>query len=284
MVDEERTREARRAAELALVRVAHHYGGRPGFVLIGGLVPEMLCAGSGWRHAGTTDVDVQVDLEIAAASTGAARLEKALRNADFVVDGERAWRWTTASAVTGVPTVVKFELLSDLDDHPAGAEVRFDGCDDLGAANLRGTGYAARDVEVRTITARDGGVRRAVEVSVTGTAGFLLAKTAAAHGRSKPKDWYDIAFVLLHNTDGGPGSAVAAVDAVFGGCPPGLHTAVRELSANFADPQAQGPTAYAEQLCLDHPGEDFATVSADAVVAVQYFATALLDPGETAWT
>ncbi|MDT5054808.1 MAG: Nucleotidyl transferase AbiEii toxin, Type system [Mycobacterium sp.] len=60
-----RSAAARRAAELALVRVVHHYGGRPEFVLLGGLVPALLCANSAWRHAGTTDVDVQVNLEIA---------------------------------------------------------------------------------------------------------------------------------------------------------------------------------------------------------------------------
>lgn len=59
MVDsEDRSRTARRAAESALVRVAHHYGSRPEFVLIGGLVPELLCASSRYVHAGTTDVDV----------------------------------------------------------------------------------------------------------------------------------------------------------------------------------------------------------------------------------
>lgn len=66
MVDEvPRSRAARDAAETALVRVVHHYGSRPEFVLMGGLMPEYFCAGSGLHHAGTTDVDVQVDLEIA---------------------------------------------------------------------------------------------------------------------------------------------------------------------------------------------------------------------------
>jgi hypothetical protein len=71
MKDDEtlRSAAARRAAELALVRVVHHYGGRPEFVLLGGLVPALLCANSAWRHAGTTDVDVQVNLEIAGGST-----------------------------------------------------------------------------------------------------------------------------------------------------------------------------------------------------------------------
>ena len=51
------SRAAREAAERALVRVVHHYGARPEFVVLGGLVPELLCSGSSFQHAGTTDVD-----------------------------------------------------------------------------------------------------------------------------------------------------------------------------------------------------------------------------------
>lgn len=76
-----RSRAARDAAERALVRVIHHYGTRPEFVVLGGLVPELLETGSGFQHAGTTDVDVQVDLEIACGSVHTKRLEHALRNA-----------------------------------------------------------------------------------------------------------------------------------------------------------------------------------------------------------
>jgi hypothetical protein len=75
---------------------------------------------------------------------------------------------------------VKFELLADLDDAPAETTVLFDGCEQLGAVNLRGTGFAARDVEVRELTARIGEDERTVEVNVTGLAGFLMAKCAAA--------------------------------------------------------------------------------------------------------
>lgn len=52
MVDPARSRAARTAAEQALVRVVHHYGARPEFVVLGGLVPELLCATSGRLHAG----------------------------------------------------------------------------------------------------------------------------------------------------------------------------------------------------------------------------------------
>lgn len=188
-------------AEAALVRVVHHYGNRPEFVVLGGLVPELWCSASAYAHAGTTDVDVQVDLEIAAGSVHTTRLETALRNAEFKPDSERVWRWIAEGL--GANVVIRFELLADLDDQPEGAVVIFDECEDLGAANLRGTGYAARDIEVRQVSSRIGGVVHTVEVNVAGLAGYLLAKIAAAYSRRKPKDWYDISFVLLHNDAGG---------------------------------------------------------------------------------
>jgi hypothetical protein len=73
--DPPRSRSARAAAERALIRVVHHYGTRPEFVLLGGLVPDLLCSTSTTVHSGTTDVDVQVNLEIAAGLVNAARLD-----------------------------------------------------------------------------------------------------------------------------------------------------------------------------------------------------------------
>jgi hypothetical protein len=107
-------------------------------------------------------------------------------------------------------------------------------------------------------------------------AGFLLAKIAAAHSRRKPKDWYDIAFVLLHNDLGGPEAAAAAVLDRFGDDLGAIKSAVDDLRANFAVPGAQGPTAYVEQMHLDHPELDKKTMAADAVVAVERFCEMIL--------
>lgn len=58
MVEEPpRSRAARAAAERALVRLVRQYGELPEFVVLGGLVPELLCSGAPVRHAGTTDLD-----------------------------------------------------------------------------------------------------------------------------------------------------------------------------------------------------------------------------------
>lgn len=89
MSDPVRSRRARDLAEGALVRLIAAYGEIPEFVLLGGLVPDLLCSAAAHRHVGTTDVDVQVDLEIERGSVNAARLEGALREAGFVPDGQR---------------------------------------------------------------------------------------------------------------------------------------------------------------------------------------------------
>lgn len=122
-----------------------------------------------------------------------------------------------------------------------------------------------------------GGVVHTVEVNVSGLAGFLLAKTAAAYSRRMPKDWYDIAFVLLHNDAGGPEQAAALVLDRFGAEVNGsIRTAIEDLNANFVRPAAQGPLAYAGQILLDHPELDRATAAADAVVAVTAFCERVL--------
>jgi hypothetical protein len=137
--------------------------------------------------------------------------------------------------------------------------------------NLPGTGFAARDHAVHELKAWIGGVDQVAEVNVSGLAGFLLAEAAAAHSRRKSKDWYDIAFVLLHNEAGGPEAAATEVRARFGAELIGsIRTALDDLAANFQSPSAQGPRAYAAQMLLDHPEFDESTL-ADAVLAVEQF-------------
>lgn len=278
--DLERTGRARRAAELALVRVCSQYGERPNFVLLGGLVPAMLCSESDRMHAGTTDVDVQVDLEIAGGAEHARRLEIALKNAGFRPDSERVWRWETVQG-GGYKAVIKFELLADLADQPQSADIHFNNTDKLGAVNLRGTGYASKDYAPRTLVAYDQGAKISAEVNVAGLAGFLLAKTAAAYGRHKSKDYYDIAFVLLHRNEvfDDEGGALEPADVVLRrlGAPVEMRSAIEDLAANFSGDHAQGVDAYVEQVLINNPGPDPATTATDAQLAVGAFTTSLLN-------
>jgi len=169
----------------------------------------LLCSNSTHQHAGTTDIDVQVNFEIECGAVNTKRLERALRKAEFQPDNERIWRWRVTSKETRA--VVKFELLADRDDKPFDATFSFDNCEHLGAANLRGTKYAAADE--------------------------VIKKFGDVLGDSK--------------------------------------TALDDLAANFADSEAQGPRAYAEQFLIEHPDHDRGTALADAVVSVGQFCDSL---------
>ncbi len=107
------------------------------------------------------DVDVQVDVEIHGGSLDAAQLERALYEVDFRADTERVWRWQDQSAPA---MAVEVEFLADLDDKPAQATTLFDDCESLGAVNLRGTGFAAKDWEFRPITPNLGAGLSTVDV------------------------------------------------------------------------------------------------------------------------
>jgi len=256
-----------------LVRIVAAYGKVPEFVLLGGLVPDLLCSESAHRHVGTTDVDVQVDVEIHRGSLNAAQLERALYKADFRPDTERVWRWKDQSTPA---MVVKVEFLADLDDKPAQATILFDDCESLGAVNLRGTGFAAEDWELRPITANLGAGLMTVEVRVATLPAYLLAKMHAARGRGLEKDWYDVAYVLIHNDDGGPVPAAQRVAARFGDALVGAtKTAIEELAANFTDTDSQGSIAYAKTMLGLHPELDYDVLVNDSIAAVADFIAAL---------
>jgi hypothetical protein len=168
--------------------------------------------------------------------------------------------------------VVKIEFLSDLDSVPSQTTVTFDGCDVLGAVNLRGTGFAARDWQLRPFTAAVDDRATTVEVRVATLSAYLLAKSHAAYGRGATKDWYDLAYVLLHNDEGGPAAAAAQVQEVFGDDLVGqTATTLDELAANFVDADAQGSVAYAEKMTALHPDLDPDVVANDAVAGIAAF-------------
>jgi hypothetical protein len=269
MPEQPRSYQARAYAEAALVRLVRAYGETPEFVLLGGLVPDLLCSGAPRPHEGTTDVDVQVDLEIQNDATNAKRLESALEQSGFDVSPDRIWRWRDES-IPGV--VIKIEFLADLSNQPAQAIIVFEDCTSLGAVNLRGTRFASQDWVLRPITTTIDAESVTVDVRVATLPAYLLAKSHAAYGRGLVKDWYDIAYVVLHNDEGGPGAAAHLVRGVFGAKLVGqTETALGELGANFARPDAQGCAAYAHTMCRLHPELDVDVLANDALAGVNAF-------------
>ena len=143
----ERSPAARALAEQALVWLVHELREATlPIIVIGGLVPEVLAReaeAEAPAHLGTTDVDILIAFHTT-LDTDLAPLEQALERAGFTPDPKIAEGWRWRATVDGVP--VKIEFLCDLDNQPAYQAIRLPGCNRLTAANLRGTGFVAREL------------------------------------------------------------------------------------------------------------------------------------------
>jgi len=203
-------------------------------------------------------------------------LEAALEKAEFVRDPRiDGWRWIARVDHQSV----KVEFLCDRDDVQNKAVIRPRGCTNLRFANLRGTGYAARDFVEESVTDDlPDGTPATVTVRFAGLQGYLLAKLAALLDRQLDKDHYDLVYVLLHHKTGtGPrGAAEALLKGPFRRNLPSLENRFRELASRFSRPDDHGPVTYARQFALVYPAADLATLTQDAISAVQEFTGALI--------
>ena len=147
--------------EQTLVTLLHKMGPWKHTVfLIGGLVPSYLFPAS--QHAGTTDVDLVVNLELMAETEAYRTLEKNLKEMGFersVEEGKPVhWRWR--KSVTDSITVL-VELLCDVEATPSGKAVMLPGEKRLSALNIKGANLASEDfveVELRAELLDSGGV------------------------------------------------------------------------------------------------------------------------------
>jgi hypothetical protein len=272
----ERSPAARERAELALVRLLWELRDEdPFLVVLGGLVPQVLADESGDmipEHLGTTDIDIlliaQIDPD---ADLGA--VERALVRLDFAPTDNEGWRWR--GLVEGSAAVVEF--LCDLEEYKERETMSPRGCEKLTAANLRGTGYVARDFEWHQLrgTLADGTAVK-VRVRFAGLGGYLLSKCVAARTRAAEKDYYDLVYVLAHNRAGGPEAAARVIaDGPLADAIRALRSTFLELRERYrlvADP---GPHGYAAQAVQVEFEGDERLLRADAVDIVQRFLTEL---------
>lgn len=273
MREVQRTPEARRRAERALVQLLHELREEePFLVVLGGLIPEMLTDDDGAtapQHLGTTDVDVLLITHVEPeADLGC--VERALKRLSFKPrPGDDGWRWQ--GLVDGFPVLIEF--LCDLSNYREGECIRPKGCRELAAANLRGTGYVEDDFAWREITGKlANGTVATVSARFAGLEGYLISKCVAVRTRAAAKDYYDLAYVLLHNRAGGPEAAArrlragALADAIAQ-----LQTTLLEVRERYRNPNDDGPRFFAEQAHQMDPASDEAMLRTDAVDAVARF-------------
>ncbi|HEU4462384.1 MAG TPA: hypothetical protein VFR75_07320 [Solirubrobacterales bacterium] len=271
----QRSPAARVLAERALVTLLDALEGQDAeIIVLGGLVPEVLVSGQdppAPGHLGTTDVDILLVSHLT-VDEDLGHVERGLKAIDFEpVEG--GWRWR--GRVDG--KAVKMEFLCDLATAREHETIEIQGCDELRAQNLRGTGYVAEDWAWEPLTAMlPNGRETEIRARFAKLGGYLLSKLVAARTRGAAKDFYDLAYVLLHNRAGGPREAAAVLlagdlrDSLAG-----LSGTLLEIRERFRVPNAIGPNGFAAQSRELYPDLDERELRADAVAAVGEFLDAL---------
>jgi hypothetical protein len=179
-----------------------------------------------------------------------------------------------AIPIGGVPA--KVEFLCDRDDLPANQPVALPGCHRLTAANLRGTGFVARDWTKEELSGTIDGKSVTVMAKYAGLEGYLMAKAYAVRHRGLDRDSYDLVFVLLYNRAGGPAQAAELLrDGKFAADVNATRSVFREVEARFGNGNDFGPTSYANQALQVDPEADGAQLRQDAVAVVAEFVTEL---------
>lgn len=256
--------EATRRVLLELARVLGEYGDH--IVLVGGWVPDLLAPGAG--HVGSTDVDLALN-HVALSDTGYARLRDLLENAGYRNDPDPARQFvfyrdvTLGDGGTPDPVIVELDLLA-AEYGGTGKNRRSQAVQGTRPRKARGADLAfERDLNVEVAlegTLPDGRLARS-HIRVAGPVPFLVTKAAALALRDKPKDAYDVWFVIRHHP-AGLGGLAAAVAAHAG------HGLVREALGRLADAfvsvDHHGPVDVARFLSLDPGTDDYDQIRQDA--------------------
>lgn len=254
-------------------------------VLIGGLVPSLLVLDPATNrpHVGTTDLDLCLSVAIVEGDTAEyERIEKALRSAGYEPT-DQSFRWRQISRLR---LEVEFFCPAG-EERPSGKMFRPKAADnptakhnfgstltaialDAGQVIGEDVGVVAREVELP----EDGG-RTMFEFRVTGVLGFLVAKIGALVGRDKPKDAYDIVWIL-ENWDGGPAGAAAAIMASAAHHRPEARAAIDRIVLEFATVDGLGPSSYVRFLSAEGmTGDERTRLARQAVGAVDELRRAL---------
>ncbi|MDP2181433.1 MAG: nucleotidyl transferase AbiEii/AbiGii toxin family protein [Actinomycetota bacterium] len=251
--------------------------------LVGGLVPLYLVRGDGYAqpvHVGSTDVDVALRLAVEAEDLGAyTTLETNLKNNGFSrVDGS-SWRWS--ATVDG--DVVVLELLGDREDVEPGTVFRPKvtppaGAGGVGLLCVRGLELAFRDsiTITRDLQLLDGAYSE-VDFQVANLAPFVALKADAYLDRRKPKDAYDLVYVLRW-WPGGPEAAAVAVAASPVASDPFLADALIRVSGDFSESNRVGAVDYASLVARGGSATEMAQAANEAVLVIRQFVGNLSPP------
>jgi predicted nucleotidyltransferase len=204
-------------------------------VLVGGLVPELICthpsAGANLPRPKTMDVDLGISLGTSGGLYGT--LSSALQSIGFLESEKERGRYTRKH--DGVDLYVDF--LAEQEGKSGGGAM----VDDVMASVFHGIDRALETAKEISVEGLDlFGAKQSVVARVCDIGPYIALKLCAFHSRQSPKDAYDIVYAVT-NYDGGIEAALDGfakeVNAGNTACPHALKC----LDKDFATENSPGP-------------------------------------------
>lgn len=227
--------------------------------LVGGLTPRYLVKRRPPEvpeHAGTTDVDIVVDLTVITDTDAYATLEQNLERLGF----ERAqneygvvqsWRWRTKTE-RGATMIVEF-----LADDPAHPEIKAKPLPTqrrISALNIPNASLVFDMFETREIAGEllNGKGKIVQKIRYANVVAHSSLKMLSYADRREGKDAHDLIYCLQHADEGIPAVAKKFCEALRGKHAETIHQALRLMQARFASDEKtdgadkDGPIAVAD--------------------------------------
>ncbi len=228
------TEDAVDAAKSVLIELTHILGEyREDIVLVGGWIPELLVPQTRERHVGSMDVDLALNHR-ELTEVGYRKISEILRQHGYIEDAQQPF--TFRKKVRG--HVVQVDFLAG-EYGGTGKGRRTQKALDMQPRKARGCDLAFQ-VEPETVVVTGllpDGAADEVKVRIASVVPFLVMKGMALEDRRKPKDAYDIYYILQNY----PGGIEAVVQALQPYLKLGLvREGLRKIARKFASPDHVG--------------------------------------------
>lgn len=259
--------EAANRVLLEVTRVLSEY--RDGIVIVGGLVPGLICRQNSPDHIGTIDVDIALNLKII-QEVGYRSILQLLFKRRYI-QGDQPYIFYRTIQVDDQEIKVEVDFLAG-EYGGTGKNRRTQTVQDMHPRKARACDLAFQNPIQILIEGvlPEGGKDQAI-VQVASIVPFLIMKAQALSGRLKEKDAYDIHYCMVNY----PGGMDALIQA-FHAFPdhPLIHEGLSILSEKFSAIDAMGPVGIVNFLDENDP-EVRAAIQRDAYERVQYLLKAL---------
>lgn len=248
-------REAAHRVLIEVTNILHDY--QNDILLIGGWVPDLLFPNK--DHIGSIDVDILLNHKNLVEASYAT-IRRLLISSDYQLHPEKSFSFIRKVSIEGQEYDVDLDILAG---KYGGTDAEKFSQHIQGVKALKATGgnfaFEIPASEVVVHAERPDGAKDSAHVKVVSMVAFLVMK-AAALGRNKNKDAYDIYFCVKNWPDG-----IDALAKCFE--PVRMHGLVRDmcekLNEKFASPEHAGPRDIVEFLDI-HDEEEAEQLQRDA--------------------